>query len=99
MKPDGEVKPRLGVTCIICGTPIPDAKGRRIYCDACRKEIANRNRRNHRMLNQNEKNYKDVVAELKSERETSSHMSISQIVREAKKEGLTYGEYVKKHKL
>lgn len=97
MKPDGEVKPRLGVTCIICSTPIPDAKGRRIYCDACRKEIANRNRRNHRMLNQNEKNYKDVVAEMKSEKETGSHMSISKVVKAAKEEGISYGKYVAKY--
>lgn len=97
MKTNKEAKERIGVTCVICGRPIPDAKGRRIYCEVCRKEIEKRNRRNHRMLNQNDKNYKDVVAELKNKQETKSYMSISQVAKAAKKEGLTYGQYVAKY--
>ena len=97
MKTNKEAKVRIGVTCVVCGNPIPDAKGRRIYCETCRKEIEKRNRRNHRMLNQNDKNYKDIVGDLKNEQKTGSYMSISQVVKAAKKEGLTYGQYVIKY--
>ena len=62
-----------------------------------KREIEKRNRRNHRMLNQNDKNYKDIVGDLKNEQKTGSYMSISQVVKAAKKEGLTYGQYVIKY--
>lgn len=95
--PRGGAPVRHGVTCCICGAEIPNAKGRRKYCDKCQKEIIYK--RNHITKYDKATSYKDAVGQVASEARYSGSMSISDVVREAKKEGVNYGQYCVKHRL
>lgn len=71
-------------------------KHKRKYCDACRKVVNETKTHVHGEEERIKYAYEKRRQESKAKR---TGMSIDEIVKEAKKEGLTYGQYVAKYRV
>lgn len=86
--------PKKNKTCAICGGAL-DGRQRK-YCDKCKK-IANNNRANE----YNKDQYKKPQAEAtpKKRARPKKFLSLAELERLARAEGLTAGQYCVKHRL
>lgn len=81
--------------CVFCGVAF-STKHKRKYCDACRKVVNETKAHVHGEQKRIKYAYEKHRQESKAKQ---TGMSIDEIVKEAKKEGLTYGQYVAKYRV
>lgn len=84
------------VHCKICGKPVEVKSPNVKYCDECRRK---KYETTYRIKDEEEAikyAYQKRVEQMRAKR---NGPSIEEVVREANKEGLSYGQYVAKHRL
>lgn len=84
------------IVCKICGKPFEARHSNTKYCEKCRKKKAEMASHVRSAEEQAKYAYQKTIEQMRAKR---NGPSISEIVKAAKEEGVTYGEYVKKHRL
>ena len=79
--------------CPICGNEFPKYKTRKYCSPKCSKEAKRR-----QDLEKQKINIREYVAMKKKPEPYKPRVSIEEVVRRAKAEGLTYGQYVEVHR-